>query len=460
MTQGWLRHPIASAVVVFVHGFLSSSETAWTNENGTTWPSLLEKDENFKEFGIFLFEYKTGLLSKSYGIEDITNFLYETMKIENIIDLNNIIFVCHSMGGIVVRKLLVQKSDIFLGKIINIYLVASPSLGSDYPKYLKAIVNLFGNEQAKALKFSQSESWLNTLDKEFIDLKESKKLTIIGKEIYEDKPIKYRKFLFWNSVVEPISGKRYFADPLKIPDSDHSSIAKPASETDFQHRLLIKFLEDIHVLQVSPDPCDAPSEAHASGHATRWHSEGHVLHDGLFEFAPILQQHNEGGGCFLRPMLVAGRAPPTQAAPGRFMTAQLRAVAFRPRVTDGGPQIVPGSQPKPEQAVPHTFTALTGNGVEIEASPGACLRGDLLGGMPLATLTPGDAAAGSLDIEVWVRSGFILIHEDRPGAAEETADPIRQAVLEAIFRETYDPQRSGEIRLGGVKILQTRDESC
>jgi len=30
-----------SACIIFIHGILSSSEQAWTNSNGTCWPSLL-----------------------------------------------------------------------------------------------------------------------------------------------------------------------------------------------------------------------------------------------------------------------------------------------------------------------------------------------------------------------------------------------------------------------------------
>jgi len=55
------------------------------------------------------------------------------------------------MGGIVVRKFLVERAtDLIERKIeIGLLLVASPSLGASYADWLSPLSKFFGNEQAK-----------------------------------------------------------------------------------------------------------------------------------------------------------------------------------------------------------------------------------------------------------------------------------------------------------------------
>ena len=62
----------------------------------------------------------------------------------------------------------------------------------------------------------------------------------------EDQPIILKKwFWFRKQIVEPFTGARYFGEHLKVPNSDHSTIAKPDSRDAPQHRLLCHFINDI-----------------------------------------------------------------------------------------------------------------------------------------------------------------------------------------------------------------------
>ena len=108
-----------------------------------------------------------------------------------------------------------------------------------------------GHVQADALRFSQNNTWLNSLDKEFLNIKEAGRLQIRGKELVEDKFIMLKKW--WRKqVVEPFSGARYFGEPFKVPESDHFSIAKPNSPNAIQHRLLCTFIiESLKLNQVT-----------------------------------------------------------------------------------------------------------------------------------------------------------------------------------------------------------------
>jgi hypothetical protein len=127
-----------------------------------------------------------------------------------------------------------------------LFLVASPSLGSRDANIVAGLAHLTGNSQAEALQFSQKNVRLNELDQDFITLKESHRIRIVGKELVEDQAHKPKRWLgIFRQMVEPFSAARYFGEPYKVPWSDHSSIAKPIDATAIQHRQLIRFIRDM-----------------------------------------------------------------------------------------------------------------------------------------------------------------------------------------------------------------------
>src|ERR1700744_3654970 len=130
----WVRKSSGSSAVIFVHGLLSSPETCWRNETGAYWPELLAAEPSFRSVGIYTYAYSTSIFSGSYRLSDVVDDLKERARLDRLIDCRKLVFVCHSMGGIVVRKLLVERASEFIEREIPIglFLVASPSLGSTY----------------------------------------------------------------------------------------------------------------------------------------------------------------------------------------------------------------------------------------------------------------------------------------------------------------------------------------
>jgi pimeloyl-ACP methyl ester carboxylesterase len=250
MKGTWLRRAGAttpSMVVVFVHGILSDSEKCWLHDNGTYWPKLLIEHDSLGEVGLYKFTYQTGIFSGSYSLGDVVNALNTSLILDNVIAASRIIFVAHSMGGIVVRRYVVQRLNELVerGTEIGLFLLASPSLGSSYANWLSPIAKFLGHAQGTALAFCESNTWLNDLNTDFRNALARGKLVIYGQELVEDRFVVLKRAWFLKRVVPPFSGASYFGEGYKVPGSDHFSISKPEGIEAIQHRLLCQFIQKI-----------------------------------------------------------------------------------------------------------------------------------------------------------------------------------------------------------------------
>lgn len=247
-----LRNLTTDTSVIFVHGILSDSNEAWGNPS---WPELLAAEEEFKDHKIYTFTYRTSFTSRTYSIADAADALREHFAIEELWQVKNIIFICHSMGGIVVRRFLVANQLKFseLPQNIGILLVASPSLGSKDANIFSILSFALKHTQASSLRFSQANTSLDELHRDFKTLLSSGVLRIVGRELIEDRPIRIKRwFGLWSQVVEPFSASAYFSqigfEPLKIPGADHFTIVKPTTPRSLQHRVLKRFLKEFPIL--------------------------------------------------------------------------------------------------------------------------------------------------------------------------------------------------------------------
>jgi hypothetical protein len=247
MDREWVR-PVAGdcPCVVFVHGIFSSAVTCWEKEGMPGWPRLLAA--SFPGIAICAVSYNTEVFSGHYSISDVADSLHERLRQDGVLVRGRkLIFVCHSMGGLVVRRMLVQRRNELadLEIEIGLLLVASPSLGSNYAKWLAPIARSLGHTQADALRLSEANYWLLDLDRDFQQILHDGRPRIVGRELIEDRLVVLRWLWLFPRVVPAMSGARYFADRLKIARTDHFSIAAPESADSLQHGALCSLVEDL-----------------------------------------------------------------------------------------------------------------------------------------------------------------------------------------------------------------------
>jgi len=230
-------------LVIFVHG-LNSDNQAWRNEaKNCYWPDFLGTYQQC-DLEVGLFSYPTSLKSRDFSIPDAARNLHNSMKTARCFHFKSIVFVGHSMGGVIVRDMLIQFEDYFKDIQLGLLLVASPSLGSKYATAAKPLSFLFKQKQLGSLTKGNAELLeLNSKFRNFQQRRRDADQALIGKELIEDvSPVKGSIFL--PRVVEREAAGLFFGEELKLPRTDHSSIAQPTSVNSSQHQNLILILDE------------------------------------------------------------------------------------------------------------------------------------------------------------------------------------------------------------------------
>jgi hypothetical protein len=249
----WYHYNKSDTVFVFVHGIFSESRTCWLYEDRQNpsldrfWPEMVVEDSRLREPSVYLGGYYTAVDSTTYDASDCAKQLFTSLRnpdSENhdaVLDRDNIIFVCHSTGGIVVRSMLIDNANAFKNKKVGLVLIASPSLGSYYANYLGFLSEHANNQLGLTLR--KGDRLLEDLDRRFKDFVYNQTIpNMTGSEFYENHFIVHSKwFSDPKKVVEMFSAARYFDSGVQIPNSNHFTIVKPDSLDAEVHKHLVDF---------------------------------------------------------------------------------------------------------------------------------------------------------------------------------------------------------------------------
>jgi pimeloyl-ACP methyl ester carboxylesterase len=269
----WHCYNGSDTVIVFIHGVNSSIRSAWyyTDPKGDKskdryWPNMVLKDAALQSPSVFLAGYHTGLDAGNYSIHDSANEVYAPLTANvggnpPVLEKKNILFVAHSMGGIVVRDILINHKEVFEGKKVGLLLVASPSFGSRKAATLFEASSIANHKAGQEL--SWGSSYLKTLDGQFKDLLATSGIkALVGQELYEQYPLSLARSFAGNLIgggidrlfgTEPIvvkeSAVRYFgSEGVLVGGSDHTTISKPPKMSYPSHVELEKLYERVKQL--------------------------------------------------------------------------------------------------------------------------------------------------------------------------------------------------------------------
>lgn len=253
----WYRYTDSNTVIVFIHGFLSNSRDAWLYQRDLAyayWPDLIAGDRRplINNVSIFLAGYYTALDSGDYGIRDAADEVFRALnRIDpdnnNLpaMEKQNIIFVAHSLGGVVARYLLESNYSSFAHKNVGLVLIASPSFGSEDADRLAWLTEYFHQTQGRELQWGGD--FLKDLDSRFKRMLNDRRIDHIeGVEGVEHHFIfAGRWWRLWYDrevVVTAESAARYFGPGEILAGTDHISSAKPISRRHPSYNLLYDFM--------------------------------------------------------------------------------------------------------------------------------------------------------------------------------------------------------------------------
>jgi pimeloyl-ACP methyl ester carboxylesterase len=252
----WFRATTSKTVVVFVHGIFSHSGTCWSNAKaGTTWPGIVDSDPDCENVSIFLGGYPSRFRAGIFNDLDAAETLFhalESSRTVNVyrvsdattvaksispLDKPRILFVCHSLGGIVVRRLLCDHPAEFKNKRVGILLCASPSFGSAYANIGAALLFFLRHRLLGGMK--RGSYPVEQLDRAFQRLLTDHTIPDLhGYGLVETEapfiPLSFAR------VVDTESATRYFPW-VKIAGVSHLTLPAPASLAADAHRAFHSF---------------------------------------------------------------------------------------------------------------------------------------------------------------------------------------------------------------------------
>jgi predicted alpha/beta-fold hydrolase len=253
----WYQEPEADKpVVIFVHGILSNGSRTWMSGAQEGWARLLAGDAAFRGWGIVVANWYSTVFSESRTLEQEAEGLYNELQTplngEKVpFAAKKIIFIAHSMGGLVVRQMLVQHQELCESAEISVVTLSTPALGANIAALLAALSTATQHAQALALRpSSEVLATLHSAFKKFVG-KHTKNVT--GIELVEELLVAQRVRMPLQKQIRRLTDQgpplvsyddqgKYFGDPVIIHGTDHASIARPKSRRERSYQVVKEFL--------------------------------------------------------------------------------------------------------------------------------------------------------------------------------------------------------------------------
>jgi protein SERAC1 len=229
--------------VIFVHGLGGHARGTWhpqeLHDDDNFWLTWLAKER--PDLGIWSFGYKAEPFEwrgSTMPLFDRASNLLEYLQI-NDIGTYPIIFITHSMGGLLIKEML-RNAQTFQKKLVieqtkGIVFLSTPHTGS----HLANVIDIIGIVARTTISVDELKSHipqlrqLNEWYRQNVD-----SLGITTKVYFETKPTK--SFL----VVDPDSANPAIKDVQPIAtDDDHLSITKPTSTNNLVYRGVSQFIK-------------------------------------------------------------------------------------------------------------------------------------------------------------------------------------------------------------------------
>jgi len=210
--------PHHRVAVVFVHGLFGDTLETWSSGAGkpTFFTLLAGVPDVGAKVDMYAFGFTSNMLTAgSLDIRESANKLHEYLQFARVLDYPTVVFVAHSMGGLVVLRELINHREM-MEKVPLVVLFATPQEGAQIAK----IAGVVAKNPALAEMFpADRNAYLQTLDEDWKRL-----------PVHPHVSCGYEKLPTYNvEVIVPWASATRFCDgaAVAIEGTDHLSIVKP-----------------------------------------------------------------------------------------------------------------------------------------------------------------------------------------------------------------------------------------
>ena len=220
----WVQQarPHNKVAVVFVHGLFGDTDGTWTNANGQSFFKLLKTAPGIgNQLDVFAFGFTShAFKGGSLDIREAANMLEQSLQYNGVWDYPTVVFVAHSMGGLIVMREMVD-SPAHRENVPLMMFYAVPQEGSQITAIAQHVVR---NPAVKQMLLADQNDFLKLLNDDWGRVPDQDKPTIIC--AYETAPLDGVKIVPWSSATRFCHGV-----PVAIEGTDHSTIVKPDRPT-------------------------------------------------------------------------------------------------------------------------------------------------------------------------------------------------------------------------------------
>jgi predicted alpha/beta hydrolase family esterase len=214
----YIKRTNAELVVVFVPGLYGDAVSTWTNDKTHAyWPELISRDPAFKDSDVYAYAHSS---PQKQTIDEMVENLSNRLTSDEVFQAHKrVVFICHSLGGVIVRAYLLRHRN-QAAQVPLLFLLSVPSTGAE----VNRLVTALGDNGTKE-NLSYLNSSLMNIDQEW----RAANLPVTTHCAYELLPV-------FGVLVVSADNLRNICDGVLDPvNRDHVQIAKPADRTDISY---------------------------------------------------------------------------------------------------------------------------------------------------------------------------------------------------------------------------------
>ena len=227
----WKQDPAkqSTKLIVFTPGVFGDRVTTWGQpQSKSFWPAMIDADTRFKdEYDVYLMNYPAPYVGPATNFQDTAAHELGLLKSHGVFrQYQHIVFITHSMGGVVVKSLLIRLNrgadTALLRQVEAVVFLATPSQGAklaDWESWLSL------NPQLDEMVRGRVSTDIQSLENQWVQLINDRE------KVYKKSP---RAYCFYEALhtdgvwIVPREQARSRCDgPLSPLSFDHMHIAEP-----------------------------------------------------------------------------------------------------------------------------------------------------------------------------------------------------------------------------------------